>query len=298
MHIPDAALSMPVWAAMNVISIPSVGLLAKRAQQRTREDLIPLPGVMGTFVFAAQMVNFPVGVGVSGHLVGGTLLAATLGPAAAAVVMTAVLVIQAFIFQDGGVLALGANIFNMALMGVFAGYLPYHLLGQGRWRTPALFAGGVLSVVVSSSLALSELVLSGIPLSPGVSSAAFALFGANALLEGLITVLVVQAIERMNPGWVQQPQRSWRGVAVVLGSLAIGLSVGSVWLSSSAPDTLEHIGAQVGMASQALLAAPFPDYATPGATDWWGRALPGLLGLAAIAVLCWLFARFMVRRRT
>ena len=102
-------------------------------------------GVMGAFVFAAQMINFPVGVGTSGHLLGGALLAQTLGPSAAAVTMTAILAIQALVFQDGGVLALGANVFNMALVGVLAGYLPYRLgvdrrrlasspAARSRWR--------------------------------------------------------------------------------------------------------------------------------------------------------------------
>ncbi len=88
---------------------------------------IPLLGVMGAFVFAAQMINFPVGPGTSGHLVGGALLTIALGPAAASIVMTAILAIQALVFQDGGILALGANIFNMAIAGVLAAYLPYRL---------------------------------------------------------------------------------------------------------------------------------------------------------------------------
>ena len=83
---------------------------------------------MGAFIFAAQMINFPVGPGTSGHLVGGTLLAIALGPAPAAVVMTAILAIQALVFQDGGILALGANVFNMAIAGVLAGYAPYRLM--------------------------------------------------------------------------------------------------------------------------------------------------------------------------
>ena len=95
---------------------------------------IPLLGVMGAFVFAAQMINFPVGIGTTGHLVGAALLACTLGPASATVVMSAIIAIQALVFQDGGILALGANLFNMAVMGVLAGYLPYRLWGGGRLR--------------------------------------------------------------------------------------------------------------------------------------------------------------------
>src|SRR5437016_12167788 len=125
MHIPDNFLSTPVWVALDAISIPAAGLMVRRAGRQVEDTRVPLLGVMGAFVFAAQMINFPVGLGTSGHLVGGALLAILLGPAPAAIVLTAILVIQAFVFQDGGILALGANICNMAIAGVAAGYLPY-----------------------------------------------------------------------------------------------------------------------------------------------------------------------------
>src|SRR5215470_2654893 len=129
MHIPDNFLSPPVWAAMDIISLPSIGLLVRRAGRELQDTRIPLLGVMGAFVFAAQMINFPVGIGTSGHLVGGALLACTLGAAPACIVMTAIIAIQAFVFQDGGVLALSANVFNMAIAGVLAGYLPFWMWG-------------------------------------------------------------------------------------------------------------------------------------------------------------------------
>src|SRR5580658_2114775 len=125
MHIPDNFLSTPVWVAMDVASVTAVALMVKRASRELDDARIPLLGVMGAFVFAAQMINFPVGVGTSGHLVGGALLACTLGLAPAALIMTVIIAMQAFVFQDGGVLALGANVFNMAIAGVLAGYWPY-----------------------------------------------------------------------------------------------------------------------------------------------------------------------------
>src|SRR5271169_1718163 len=155
MHIPDGFLSTPVWTTLDAIAVPAVVLTVRRAQRGFEESKVPLLGVMGAFVFAAQMINFPVGIGTSGHLVGGALLACTLGPAPAALVMTAIIAIQAFVFQDGGVLALGANVFNMAVAGVLAGYWPFQLWGKHR-RQAAVFAGGFLSVLVSGSLALAE----------------------------------------------------------------------------------------------------------------------------------------------
>src|SRR6266567_107890 len=142
MHIPDGFLKAEVWGAMDIVAAPAVAYLARRAQREFDHHKVPMMGVMGAFIFAAQMINFPVGNGTSGHLVGGALLSFTLGPAAASIVMTAILATQALVFQDGGVLALGANIFNMAFMGVLAGYLPYALL---RGRKAGVFIGGTLS---------------------------------------------------------------------------------------------------------------------------------------------------------
>src|SRR3954452_10923055 len=126
MHIPDGFLSTPVWASLDLAAAPAAVLIARRARIGVDDGQAPLLGVMGAFVFAAQMINFPVGLGTSSHLVGGALLACLLGPGAAALVMTAILAIQAVVFQDGGILALGANLMNMAVAGVLAGYLPYH----------------------------------------------------------------------------------------------------------------------------------------------------------------------------
>src|SRR6516162_3607265 len=162
MHIPDGFLSIPVWGTMDAVAAPSIVWVARRARLGFDHHKVPLMGVMGAFIFAAQMINFPVGNGTSGHLVGGALLSFTLGPAAAAVVMTAILAIQALVFQDGGILALGANTVNMAVLGVLAGYLPFALWGGGRFRKLAIFAGAALSVVVSALAALSELLLSGV----------------------------------------------------------------------------------------------------------------------------------------
>src|SRR5579885_2691021 len=172
MHIPDGFLSAPVWSAFDVLAPPALGIAARRAQRGLDERNVPLLGVMGAFVFAAQMINFPVGPGTSGHLVGAALLAIALGPAAASVVMTAILAIQALVFQDGGILALGTNIVNMALVGVAAGYLPYALWGGGRRRRAAMFAGGAASVLASALAALSELAVSGVRMSTTVLATA------------------------------------------------------------------------------------------------------------------------------
>jgi len=299
MHIPDNFLSTPVWASLDAVSVPAVGLMVRRASRELEDTRIPLLGVMGAFVFAAQMINFPVGIGTSGHLVGGALLACTLGAAPAALVMTAIIAIQAFVFQDGGVLALGANVFNMAIAGVLAGYLPYQLWGAGRRRKPAIFAGAFLSVVVSASLALGELLVSGVKMPRPVILISLALFVVSALIEGAITVSVVQAIEKLNPGMVQKPEASSGRALAVLSGAALVLGVAGFLLASSAPDGIQNLGIQLGLTSKASFHAPLADYAV-GTFDsaWLRRATAGLAGLLVVYGICVAAGKMIARRRS
>ena len=216
MHIPDGVLSLPVWASLDAIALPAVGYAARQAGKNMEEKGVPLLGVMGAFVFAAQMINFPVGPGTSGHLMGAALLAITLGPAAAALVMTAILMTQALIFQDGGVLALGANVMNMALAGVAVGFLPYHYWGGGAWRRASIFLGGAFSVLSGASLALLQLTISGVPMGARVVGISTGLFIVNALLEGAITLAVAEGIETINPAWLRKPSARTGKLAGVL----------------------------------------------------------------------------------
>jgi cobalt/nickel transport system permease protein len=300
MHIPDGFLSAPVWATLDVAAVPAAGYVVRRAQREFEEKKVPLLGVMGAFVFAAQMINFPVGPGTSGHLVGGALLSYTLGPAAASVVMIAILTIQSLVFQDGGILALGANIFNMAVVGVIVGYLPFHLWGTGPRRKAAIFLGGFFSVLVAALLAISELLLSGIAMSGTVLGVSFALFAVSALLEGAITLAVFQALETLNPNFVKAP-RSNRGVA--LGSLALAavfLAVVGVLFASTHPDGLEKLAQTLGIASNAkpLLASPLADYQAGFVQSAWLRkAAGGLAGLISIYASCALLGRVIGRQR-
>jgi cobalt/nickel transport system permease protein len=280
-HIPDGFLSTPVWAALDAVAAPVVGLVARRAQRGFDESKAPLLGVMGAFVFAAQMINFPVGAGTSGHLVGGALLACTLGPAAASVVMTAILAIQALVFQDGGVLALGANILNMAVIGVLAGYLPYHLWGRGRGRRTAIFAGGALSVLASGLLALAELLLSGVRMPGPVLGISLGVFAISALLEGAITMTVVSALEGIQPGFMRQPSASRSFAVTALGITAVLLAAGGVVFASTAPDGIEQLAIQAG------LRKPLAGYG--------GGA--GLAGIALIYLVC-LAAGRITRKRS
>ena len=290
MHIPDGFLSTPVWASLGAISLPTVGVLARRAQTSERGNHAPLLGVLGAFVFAAQMVNFPIAAGTSSHLLGGALLACSLGPAAGVIVMTAVLVIQAIIFQDGGLLALGANVFNLAIAGVLSAYLPYHFFGAGRFRKHAIFAGAVLSVLVSGSLALSQIVLSGVPVATPLLQLSAGLFAVSAVLEGIITIAVLGAIERINPDWVRQPEIGGNRALTTLGAVAAGLACAGFAIASRRPDALQTVAGQLGLASREMLQSPLADYHLSSiGSEVLAKGVAGLVGLVAVYLAClWL----------
>jgi cobalt/nickel transport system permease protein len=286
MHIPDGFLSPPVWGTLDVAAVAAVALAGRRAQEEFESSdgrRIPLLGVLGAFVFAAQMINFPVGAGTSGHLVGGALLAVTLGPGAASIVMTAILILQAFVFQDGGIVVLGANICNMAVAGVLAGYAPYRLWGRGRSRNVAIFLGGLISVMISAALALAELRMSGVPMPRPLLWVSAGLFLAGAIIEGAITVAAVRAIERLNPLWIRhaEPLHARRLAAFALATgliLALGIAV-----ASSAPDALQN-----------LLPAPGTAVEWP----WLRKALAGLAAMMLLYAACALVGRRFARQRS
>lgn len=296
MHIPDGFLSTPVWAALDLVSLPAVGWIAHRARNVETESRAPLLGVLGAFVFAAQMVNFPIAPGTSAHLLGGALLSCTVGPTAAVVVMTAVLAIQSLVFQDGGLLALGANIFNLALVGCLAAYVPYALLAS-RHRTLAIFLAGAISVFASGLLALAELMVSGVPVAGPITLVAIGFFAVSAALEGAITVGVLRGIERMNPTWIRQPEQS-RGALGALAITAVILATAAFTLASAHPDSLQRIGEAAGLSDRAVttITAPFAEYQIAGiSSEVVARASAGLAGLAFVYAACAAAARVLRR---
>ena len=176
----------------------AVAVAVRRTNQTLDERAVPLLGVMAAFIFAAQMFNFPIIGGTSGHLLGGVLAAVMLGPWAATLVMAAVVAVQALIFQDGGLLVMGANIFNMGVVGTLGGYWLYRVVagllgGEERARLPAAAIAAWTAVVVGSAAIALQLGASGVPL--GVTLPA--MVGVHALIgigEALITVAALAFI--------------------------------------------------------------------------------------------------------
>ena len=196
MHIPDGFLNAATVATTCAVSAGGIGGAVRIVGKKLGEKQVPLMGILAAFIFAAQMLNFPVAGGTSGHVIGAALAAILLGPWAALLIMSCVLIAQSLIFQDGGLLALGANIFNMGIVASFSAYYVYKLITwlAGANRRGTLIGGFVaawLSVFLASIFCAIELAVSGS--SPfGVVLPAMA--GVHALIgigEGLITGAVL-----------------------------------------------------------------------------------------------------------
>lgn len=322
MHMADALVSPAVGGAMWAVSGATIAWSARQVKRTQRDDLVPLMGVLAAFVFAAQMINFSIpGTGSSGHLGGGLVLALLLGPYAAMLVIASVLTVQAFFFADGGLLALGCNIFNLGFIPAFiACPLVYRPLAGHRFGTPRARAAMVIAAVAGLQLGAFAVVLE--TRASGISALPFGTFLllmlpihlAIGIVEGCITVALVSFVARARPGALAA---AWAGAPApgrlrpVLVGLAIGAaSLGGVatWFASSHPDGLEWSIARV--AGTAELPAPrdalrqdlaalqdkmaiLPDYgfrsaeAPGGATGRWGTSLSGLVGgTLTLALAC------------
>ena len=211
MHIPDGFLNLPVSLVCWGLAIALVALALNRVKATYKDRAVPLMGVCAAFIFAAQMINFPIPGGTSGHLLGGTLAGVLLGPWAGTLVMTVVFMVQALLFQDGGLTVLGANIFNMGLVGTFGGYYLYKalrsVLGFQSWRAMAISTGitAWTSVVVGALFCALELALSGtVPMAVAITAMLVwhLLIGIG---ETLITLLAVSYIWRTRPDLIFDP---------------------------------------------------------------------------------------------
>jgi cobalt/nickel transport system permease protein len=295
MHIPDGFLSVLVSVIFWIVSIAVVAYALKRANRDLGEKQVPLMGVLAAAIFAGQMLNFAVAGGTSGHLLGATIATILLGPWAAILVMTCVVGVQALIFQDGGLLALGANIFNMAIIGVSVAYFAYRtirkLAGGRSWGLYVSgFAAAWLSIFVASLAAALQLAISGTSpanVSVPAMGAIHALIGVG---EGLITVGALAFLAAARPDLVRRPQEQaplGRVVWVVGLLTALGLAVLSP-LASTHPDGLEWVAEQQGFIglAQGSIYQIIPDYAFPGINNTaLATIIAGLLGTVLVFIV-------------
>jgi cobalt/nickel transport system permease protein len=202
-HIPDGWLSAPVFLTANALAAGALTWATIRARRELEESAIPLMGVMGAFVFAAQMINLPLPGGISGHLMGGVLLAIVLGPAVGALVIASVLLLQALLFADGGLLAFGANFLNMGLVGTLGGYFIYRGVRRFVSGTRGLYLGAALgawlATVAGAALAALHIGLSGTAPLGAVTLAAVVFHMAIGAIEAAVTVAVLRHLVRARP---------------------------------------------------------------------------------------------------
>ena len=303
MHIPDGFLSFPTAVLAWAMAILMIGFALRKVNKTLDERKIPWMGVLAAAIFAGQMLNFSVTGGTSGHLLGAALAAILLGPWPAVLVMTAVVGVQALLFQDGGLLAMGANLLNMAVIGVWVAYAAYssgrRILGNSpRARAVFAFAAAWTSIFIAALACALELGLSG---TTPIRLALPAMGGIHALIgigEGLLTTGALAFISSARPDLLEQPHAAApAGRTVWVGGLMIAaLLVVLAPLASVRPDGLEWVAERLNFLTAASRPGYtlFPDYAIPGVSNAaLSTILAGTVGLLAVLIV----SKLMTLRR-
>lgn len=296
LHIPDGFLSLFIAGLAWLLAVIAVAAAVRRAQADLNERLVPLAGMMAAFIFAGQMINFPVAGGTSGHLIGATLAAIVLGPWLGILVMTAVIALQALLFQDGGLVAMGANILVMGVVPALVGYGLFRLVaGRGK-RVELLGTGAAAWLSVIAAALLTSLFL-GFSNTVSFSIVVPVMLGIHALIglgEALITVGALSFIRAARPQLLERSVaaggRGWVVGGLVVALLAVLLSP----FASSFPDGLEWVAGEKGFLANAQ-DAPYellPDYTIPflGETAL-STVIAGLLGALLVAAVVLLATR-------
>lgn len=314
MHMADALLNPAVAGTMYAASTVAAGYSIKKVRELDDPEKIPVMGVMGAFVFATQMINFTIpGTGSSGHLCGGMLLSALLGPTAGFLSMIGVLLIQCLLFADGGLLALGANVWNMAFYGCFigGGLIWRYIMKNGmskRKITLASIIGCMLTLQLGAFSVTLETLVSGITELP------FTVFVglmqpihlAIGLVEGLITAAVLVFVYETRPELLYmsegsqeaETQMSFRKVLVILTVVAVLIGGGLSLFASANPDGLEWSIEKVTGSTELdavgnaysisegiqNITALLPDYAFKGSESAIGTSFSGVVGGAVVVV--------------
>jgi cobalt/nickel transport system permease protein len=308
LHVPDGFLTTSVSLVLWALSVLAVAISLRRVGDDLGDRQVPMMGVLAACIFAGQMLNFPVAGGTSGHLVGAALAAILLGPWAGILVLTCVVGIQALIFQDGGLLAMGSNIFNMGVVSVFSAWGVYRLVQKfargARWgMLVGGFAAAWISVQVASLSTALQLAAAGA--SPA-NIAVPAMAGVHALIgigEGLITVGALTFLAATRRDLITHEKTAaaaGRGVWAVGLAIAIALAVVSP-LASADPDGLERVAEDVGFLDRAV-DAPYsiiPDYVVPGVSnEAVATILAGVIGLLMVFAVAYGIARLRRRATT
>jgi len=269
LHIPDGFLNTTVAVVSWIITIIFLAVAVKKSKEELNERQVPLMGIMAAFIFAAQMINFPVAGGTSGHFLGGALAAIVLGPWAGMLVMASVVGVQALLFQDGGLLVMGANILNMGILTTLIGYGLYRAVsGKDKLvRYGVVVLAAWLAVMAGALATSAQLWMSGTSPAQFVFPAMIYVHALVGIGEALITVGALAFIERVRPEIVSEKKvterggKTWIIVGVVISLLVVLISP----FASGNPDGLERVAEDLNFLSVGL-DAPYeilPDYTIP-----------------------------------
>jgi cobalt/nickel transport system permease protein len=303
MHIPDGFLSIAIAVICWVITITVLGIAISRTNKSLEERQVPLMGVMAAFIFAAQMINFPVAGGTSGHLLGGALAAITLGPWAGMLVMTAVIAVQGLLFQDGGLVVMGANILNMGLLTAAVGYGLYRS-ARGSSRTTILAVAGVaawLSVMTGALATSLQLWLSGTANLQVVVPAMLIVHALIGVGEALITVAALGFILRTRPDLLgeqsasAQGGRGWIFIGVMIALAFVVLSP----LASTNPDGLNRVAMDAGFIQTAQVGTgPLAGYTVPFLSSIpVSKIVAGAVGVIVLLAIAYIAGRSLQSKR-
>jgi cobalt/nickel transport system permease protein len=284
-HIPDGFLSPAVLAGSAALSGGVLWLAARRTRAALADRQLPLLGAVTAFVFAAQLCNFPLAAGTSAHLLGGVLVAALAGPSVAVLVIFSVVLVQALLFQDGGLAALGANTLNLAVLGAGGGWLVFRwllaLLGSGRRaRLAAAGVAAFASALLTGTGVALELALSG---AVAARPALLVIGGAHVVVgvgEALLTCGILSLAWRSRPELARAlpaTRPAARRLALAVTGSAVAVAALGAFFASSSPDVLEAAAAKFGLREAVLRAAPFAGYESAALAPW----LVTLLGVGA-----------------
>jgi cobalt/nickel transport system permease protein len=308
MHIPDGFLDPVTAGGSALLAGAAVATAHYRLKSTLHERLVPLLGVTAAGVFAAQMVNFPIPGGTSGHLLGGVLTSTLVGPWAGLLAMTCVLIVQCLMFGDGGLLALGANILNMAVVGCLLGHCIYAPLrkwiGGNRGTLTGAVVAAWLAAVFGAMTCSWELALAG---NHAVGPTVQLMVSVHSLIgigEALLTGLVVVSLLRVRPEIFEPPSThaGYRTMQVFAGGLAVALVTAvfaSPW-ASKLPDGLDYAAERLGFAcrrAEPPFPVAMPEYQFPGVSPQVATSLAGLVGVLAVLAIALALGRSLQIRQ-
>ena len=305
LHIPDGFLSLTISIIFWIITAILISFAVKYSQKNLEQRQIPLMGIMAAFLFAAQMINFPVAGGTSGHLLGGALAAIILGPWPGMLVMTSVVSLQALLFQDGGLIVMGANIFNMGLLTSLIGYGLY-AISRNKNKTiqfATIAVASWISVVASALFTSLQLWLSGVSPARIVFPAMLSVHSVIGIGEAMISMAAFSFIHQVRPDLINQSPPSKTnnlGWAVVGIFITIGVVLFSPFASAN-PDGLERVADDLGFIelAQNNPFSIFSDYLLPSISSTGvSTVLAGVIGVIIVGAITFIFARKLSKKPT